>query len=56
MQNVDALISLIRASRDREALELLSASPGLATGRSEQEGPLHGATPERTIANPRSAP
>jgi hypothetical protein len=45
MQNVDALISLIRANRDREALELLSASPGLATGHSEQEGQLHGATP-----------
>jgi ankyrin repeat protein len=45
MQNVDALISLIRAGRDREALELLSASPGLAAGHSEQVGQLHGATP-----------
>ena len=45
MQNVDALISLIRANRDCEALELLSASPELATGHSEQEGQLHGATP-----------
>ena len=45
MQNVDALISLIRANRDREALELLNASPGLAAEHSEQEGQLHGATP-----------
>src|SRR5215470_5838271 len=45
MHNADALISLIRANRDREALELLDASPGLATGHSEQEGQLHGATP-----------
>jgi ankyrin repeat protein len=45
MQNVDELISLIRANRDREALELLDASAGLATGHSEQEGQLHGATP-----------
>ena len=45
MQNVDTLISLIRANRDREALELLSASPGLATGHSEQKGQLYGATP-----------
>ena len=45
MQTVDALISLIRANRDREALELLSASPELAVGHSEQEGQLHGAPP-----------
>src|SRR5262245_47893249 len=45
MQNVDALISLIRANRDREALELLSASPRLAAEHSEQEGQLRGATP-----------
>jgi ankyrin repeat protein len=45
MQNVDALISLIRANRDCEALELLSAYPGLAAGHSEQEGQLHGASP-----------
>ena len=45
MQTVDALISLIRANREREALELLSAFPELAAGHSEQEGQLHGATP-----------
>jgi ankyrin repeat protein len=45
MQNVDTLISLIRANRDREALELLSASPALATGHSQQQGQLQGATP-----------
>jgi ankyrin repeat protein len=45
MQNVDELIGLIRANRDRESLELLNASAGLATGHSEQEGQLHGATP-----------
>jgi ankyrin repeat protein len=45
MQNVDALISLIRASRDSEALAMLIASPGLATEHSEQEGQLHGASP-----------
>jgi ankyrin repeat protein len=45
MQNVDELISLIRANRDREALELLNACAGLATRHSEQEGQLHGATP-----------
>jgi ankyrin repeat protein len=42
---VDALISLIRGSQDREALELLTTSPELATGHSEQEGQLGGATP-----------
>jgi hypothetical protein len=45
MQNVDDLISLIRANRDREALDLLNASTGLATGHSKQKGQLHGATP-----------
>jgi ankyrin repeat protein len=45
MQNVDELISLIRANRDREALDLLNDSAGLATGHSEQDGQLHGATP-----------
>ncbi len=45
MQNVDALIRLIREGKDRETLELLSASPGLATGHSEEEGQLHGASP-----------
>jgi serine/threonine-protein phosphatase 6 regulatory ankyrin repeat subunit B len=45
MEAVDALISLIRASRDREALEMLSASPVLATGHSQERGQLHGASP-----------
>jgi ankyrin repeat protein len=45
MTSVDALISLIRENRDREALDVLSASPELATGHSEQDGQLRGATP-----------
>src|SRR5262249_42635734 len=45
MEAVDALISLIRASRDREALEMLRASPVLATGHSQERGQLHGASP-----------
>jgi len=45
MPTVDALISLIQASRDREALEMLGASPGLATGHSEEQGQLHSASP-----------
>ena len=45
MHTVDELISLIRANRDPEALELLNGSAGLATGHSEQEGQLRGATP-----------
>jgi ankyrin repeat protein len=45
MQKVDALIDLIRASRDREALEMLRAFPDLAKGHSEQEGQLRGASP-----------
>jgi len=45
MQNVDTLISLIRESRDHEALEMLAASPKLATEHSQQEGQLHGASP-----------
>jgi hypothetical protein len=45
MPTVDALISLIRASCDREALEMLGASPGLATGHSEEQGQLYGASP-----------
>jgi tetratricopeptide (TPR) repeat protein len=45
MQTVDALISLIRASQDREALEMLSVCPLLAIGHSEEQGQLHGASP-----------
>jgi ankyrin repeat protein len=45
MQTVDALISLIKASRDREALEMLNVSRVLATGHSEEPGQLRGASP-----------
>jgi ankyrin repeat protein len=45
MQNVDALINLIRESRDDEALAMLNTSPGLATEHSDQEGQLRGASP-----------
>jgi ankyrin repeat protein len=45
MQNVDALISLIRERRDGQALELLNASPALATGHAEEPGQLQGASP-----------
>jgi ankyrin repeat protein len=45
MNNVDELISLICERRDREALELLGAYPGLATEQSEQHGQFRGATP-----------
>lgn len=45
MQTVDALISLIKAGRDREALEMLRVSPVLAAGHSEEPGQLRGASP-----------
>jgi ankyrin repeat protein len=45
MHNVDDFIGLIRTGKDREALELLSGFPGLASGHSVQEGQLHGAAP-----------
>jgi ankyrin repeat protein len=45
MPSVDALIGLIRAGREQDALEMLSASPGLATGHSEEQGQLQGASP-----------
>jgi ankyrin repeat protein len=45
MQDVDALIELIRDCRYQEALHLLNASPGLATAHSNREGQLHGASP-----------
>ena len=45
MQNVDALITLIRDRREDEALALLNASPGLATAHSEEDGQLHGSSP-----------
>jgi serine/threonine-protein phosphatase 6 regulatory ankyrin repeat subunit B len=55
MQTADDLINLIRASQDREALDLLRTNPGLATGRSEQEGQLHGATPLHWAAHRNAA-
>jgi ankyrin repeat protein len=45
MQSVDALICLVRECRDREALEVLSVAPALATGHSAEQGQLHGASP-----------
>lgn len=45
MPNVDALIELIRDHRNMEALEMLNASPGLATEHSNRSGQLHGASP-----------
>ena len=45
MQNVDALITLIRESRADEALAMLDSLPELATAHSHQDGQLHGASP-----------
>jgi hypothetical protein len=45
MQNVDALIDLIRETRYDEAIAMLDTSPGLATGHCDQDGQLHGASP-----------
>jgi ankyrin repeat protein len=45
VQTVDALIGLIRAGRDREALEMLNVFPLLATGHSEEPGQLRRASP-----------
>jgi ankyrin repeat protein len=45
MQDVDVLIKLIREARDDEALAMLNAFPGLATGHSDEHGRLHGASP-----------
>jgi len=45
MQDVDTLINLIRECRDGEALEMLKASPALATAHSDKAGQLHGASP-----------
>jgi ankyrin repeat protein len=45
MQDVDALINLIREVRYDEALAMLNTSPQLATGHSNQHGQLHGASP-----------
>jgi ankyrin repeat protein len=45
MQDVEALIELIRENRHQEALDMLNASPSLATARTDRSGQLHGATP-----------
>src|SRR6516165_3342593 len=45
MDNVDALIGLIRERRDAEALTMLNAAPELAAGHSQEQGQLRGATP-----------
>ena len=45
MATVDTLINLIRERRYDEALEMLNASPAFATGHSDEEGQLHGASP-----------
>jgi ankyrin repeat protein len=45
MPDVDVLIGLIDANRDREALDLLGLAPELARGHSAQAGQLHGASP-----------
>jgi len=45
MANANVLIDLIRESRYDEALELLNASPGLATERLGEEGQMDGASP-----------
>lgn len=45
MSDVHTLIELIRDHRNQEALEMLNASPLIATERSDQSGQLHGALP-----------
>ncbi len=45
MENVDALVALIRDGRHEEALALLNTAPGLASAHSDQAGQLHGASP-----------
>lgn len=45
MTDVDTLIELIREHRNMEALEMLNASPALATEHSGRSGQLHGASP-----------
>ena len=45
MQDVDTLIEMIRERQNKEALDLLRASPQLATQRTNREGQLSGATP-----------
>ena len=45
MQDVEALIELIRDNRHQEALDMLNKSPALAKARTNRSGQLHGATP-----------
>ncbi len=42
MHNVDTLVKLIHEGRNGEALEMLNASPALATAHSDEDGQLHG--------------
>lgn len=51
MQDVDALIGLIRDGWNQDALVMLRASPGLATAHSGQSGQLHGASPLQWAAH-----
>jgi ankyrin repeat protein len=45
MNDIDPFIELIRDRRIADALDMLSASPTLATVHSDAEGQLHGASP-----------
>lgn len=45
MPDVESFIELIRESRHQAALDMLDASPSLATARTDRSGRLHGATP-----------
>ena len=45
MRDIDTLIELIREHCNQEALEVLHASPTLATAHSDRAGQLHGASP-----------
>lgn len=45
MHDVETFIELIREHRHEEALDMLNASPALATARTDRSGQLHGATP-----------
>lgn len=45
MEAVDTFIELIRENRNQESLDMLNATPALATARTDRSGQLHGATP-----------
>jgi ankyrin repeat protein len=51
MKDVDTFIELIRDDRNTEALDMLNASPSLATKRSDRSGQLHGASPVHWAAH-----